>query len=65
MNVMVRTLDLNAWAGRWVALDRDDHVQRDAATLAELMEIIDADGVEGLEIMRAPVPGEPVVFGLG
>jgi hypothetical protein len=62
---MVRTLDLTAWAGRWVALDNADCVQRDAATLAELMEIIEADGVEGLEIMRAPVPGEPAVFGLG
>lgn len=65
LNVMVRTLHLADWAGRWVALDQDDQVQRDAATLAELMEIIEADGVEGLEIMRAPVPGEPVVFGLG
>lgn len=63
--LMVRTLDLAAWAGRWVALDQHDQVQRDAATLAELMEIMEADGVEGLEIMRAPVPGEPVVFGLG
>ena len=62
---MVRTLDLAEWAGRWVALDQDDRVQRHAATLSELMAVIDADGVEGLDIMRAPVPGEPVVFGLG
>jgi hypothetical protein len=62
---MVRTLDLAKWAGRWVALDEDDQVQRDAETLKELMASIDADGVEGLSIMRAPVPGEPVVFGLG
>ncbi len=62
---MVRTLDLAEWAGCWVALDTDDRVQRHAATLSELMAVIDADGVEGLEIMRAPVPGEPVVFGLG
>lgn len=62
---MVRTLDLAEWAGRWVALDNEDQVQRHAATLSELMAVIDADGMEGLEIMRAPVPGEPVVFGLG
>ena len=62
---MVRTLDLAKWAGRWVALDEDDQVQRDAETLKELMASIDADGAEGLSIMRAPVPGEPVVFGLG
>ena len=62
---MVRTLDLAEWAGRWVALDEDDKVQRDAETLKDLMASIDADGVEGLSIMRAPVPGEPVVYGLG
>ena len=62
---MVRTLDLAKWAGRWVALDDDDQVQRDAETLKDLMAILDAEGVEGLSIMRAPVPGEPVVYGLG
>ena len=61
---MVRTLDLAKWAGRWVALD-DDQVQRDAETLKDLMAILEANGVEGLSIMRAPVPGEPVVYGLG
>jgi len=40
-------------------------VQRDAETLKDLMAILDAEGVEGLSIMRAPVPGEPVVYGLG
>ena len=62
---MVRTLDLAKWAGRWVALYDDDQVQRDAETLKDLMAILDAQGVEGLSIMRAPVPGEPVVYGLG
>jgi len=62
---MVRTLDLAKWAGRWVALDGDDQVARDAETLAGLMAILDADGIEGLSIMRAPAPGEPVVYGLG
>jgi hypothetical protein len=62
---MVRTLDLADWAGRWVALDEHDHVARDAETLEDLMVILDAEGVEGVSIMRAPVPGEPVVYGLG
>ena len=62
---MVRTLDLTDWAGRWVALDEHDRVVRDAETLEDLMSIIDTDGLEGVSIMRAPVPGEPVVYGLG
>lgn len=62
---MVRTLDLTGWAGRWVALDDHDIVVRDAETLEDLMAILDAEGVEGVSIMRAPVPGEPVVYGLG
>lgn len=62
---MVRTLDLVAWAGRWVALDEHDRVMRDAETLKELITVLEADGIEGVSIMRAPVPGEPVVYGLG
>ncbi len=63
--VMTRTLDLAQWAGRWVALDESGRVQRHAETMAELLACLDADGIEDVEIMRAPVPGEPVVFGLG
>lgn len=62
---MVRTLDLTMWAGRWVAVDVDGNVCRDAASLAELLAILESDGIEGTEIMRAPAPGEPVVYGLG
>lgn len=62
---MVRTLDLSRWAGRWVALDDDDVVQCDAETLGDLHALLDAEGIEDVEIVRAPVPGEPVVFGLG
>ena len=62
---MVRTLDLTSWAGHWVALDDHDNVACDAETLTDLMAILDAEGVEGVSIMRAPVPGEPVVYGLG
>ena len=62
---MVRTLDLAKWAGRWVALNENDVVLRDADTLKALLAIVDADGIEGVSIMRAPAPGEPVVYGLG
>lgn len=62
---MVRTLDLAGWAGRWIALDQNDVVLRDAATLKALLAIVDADGLKRVSIMRAPVPGEPVVYGLG
>lgn len=62
---MVRTLELSDWAGRWVALGADDQVQRDAETLRELMAIVERDGLADVEIMRAPIPGEPVLFGLG
>ncbi len=62
---MVRTLDLANWAGRWIALDESDRVARDAETLENLMAILDTEGVEGVSIMRAPVPGEPVRYGLG
>jgi hypothetical protein len=65
VSAMTRTLDLTKWAGRWVALDESGTVQRHAETMAELLACLDADGVEDVEIMRAPVPGEPVVFGLG
>ncbi len=62
---MVRTLDLSDWAGRWVALDACDKVCRDAETLSELMAIVRSDGLVDVEAMRAPVPGEPVLYGFG
>jgi ABC-type transporter Mla MlaB component len=62
---MVRTLHLEAWAGRWVALDAHDVVRCDAATLAELLKIIERDGLRDVEVMRAPAPDEPLVYGLG
>ncbi len=65
MTAMVRTLDLTEWAGHWVALDQNDVVVRDAATIDELLALLKADGIEGASVVRAPVPGEPVVFGLG
>jgi hypothetical protein len=65
VDVMTRTFDLAKWAGRWVAVDESGTVQRQAETMAELLACLDADRVEGVEIMRAPVPGEPVYFGVG
>ena len=38
---MVRTLDLAEWAGRWVALDEDDRVKRDAETLKDLLAVLE------------------------
>jgi len=61
---MVRTLDPTAGAGRRVTGARRGGVCRDAASLAELLAILEPDGVEGAEIMRAPATGEPVVYGL-
>jgi hypothetical protein len=51
--------------GRWIALDESDRVARDAETRQELMAILDTEGVEGVSIMCATVPGEPVRYGLG
>lgn len=34
-------------------------------TLKALLAIVGADGIERVWIMRAPAPGEPVVYGLG
>jgi len=62
---MIRTLELRRWAGRWVALRADDHVRRDAETLRELMALVEREGLADVEIMRAPIPGEPVLFGPG
>ncbi len=61
---MNRTLDLSRWARLWVAVDKDGNVQASAATLDALIADVDERDLD-VEIMRAPVPGEPVVFGLG
>lgn len=62
---MARTLDLAPWAGRWVAVDSDSHVRSDAASLAELLAAIAEANLNDVEVMRAPAPDEPVVYGLG
>ena len=63
--IMIRTLDLAGWAGRWVAVDSQNHVRCDAASLAELLDVLATADLGDVEVMRAPTPGEPVVFGLG
>lgn len=62
---MVRTLDLHRWAGQWVAVDPDGLVHASADELSNVIAQAEQLDVDDLEIMRAPVPGEPVVFGLG
>ena len=61
--LMVRTLDLSRWAGRWVALGEGDEVRCDAETLGEFLTTLDADGVEGVLVMRAPALDEPLTNG--
>ncbi len=61
---MIRTLNLDAWAGMWVAVDQDGAVRASAAELDALIAEVDRLDLDA-EIMRAPVPGEPLVFGLG
>lgn len=62
---MARTLDLAPWAGRWVAVDAADRVRSDASSLAELLRAIEGADLGEVEVMRAPAPDEPVVYGLG
>lgn len=62
---MARTLDLAPWAGRWVAVDADSCVRSDAASLAELLTAIAEANLGEVEVMRAPAPDDPVVYGLG
>ena len=62
---MVRTLDLSPWAGRWVAVDATNHVRCDAPSLAQLLDLLALAEVGDVEVMRAPAPDEPVVYGLG
>lgn len=62
---MARTLDLAPWAGRWVAVDADGHVRSDAASLTDLLAAIAAADLSDVEVMRAPAPDDPVVYGLG
>ncbi|MCE9623755.1 MAG: hypothetical protein K8R99_15555 [Actinomycetia bacterium] len=62
---MVRTLDLSQWAGRWVAIDASNEVRCDAPSLAQLLDVLALREVGDVEVMRAPAPDEPVVYGLG
>ncbi len=64
-DVVVRTLDLTPWAGRWVAVDSEGGVRCDAGSLAELLSAVADRDVHDVQVMRAPAPGEPVVYGLG
>lgn len=63
--VMVRTLDLRSWAGRWVAVDSANHVRCDAPSLSELLDVLASADLGEVEVMRAPALDEPVVYGIG
>lgn len=62
---MARTLDLAPWAGRWVAVDTVGRVRSNAASLSELLAVLADTDLGELEVMRAPAPDDPVVYGLG
>lgn len=62
---MVRTLNLREWAGLWVAIDSDGRVRLSSEDVEQVISEIERLELDGLEIVRAPIPGEPVVFGLG
>ena len=57
---MIRTLHLEAWAGSWVALDREDRIVASAPTQKDLMATLDAEGIQDVEILRAPHPNEAI-----
>lgn len=62
---MIRTLHLEGWAGRWVALDRDDHVVASGSTVEDLLARLDRQGIQDLEIMRAPDLSDAIPYGVG
>jgi hypothetical protein len=63
--VVIRSLRLEAWAGRWVAVDGDGRVVADAESVSDLLRDLRDNGIEGVEIMRAPDPQQPATYGLG
>ena len=60
---MIRTLNLGEWSRLWVGVGKDGTVLASASELDALIAQVDERDLE-VEIM-GPVPGEPVVFGLG
>ncbi len=48
-----------------MAVDSAGTVRCDAASLSELLPAIAFQHIEGVEVMRAPDPHEPLVYGLG
>ncbi len=65
VGLMIRTLHLEGWAGRWVALDHDEHVVASGPTVECLMAKLDRQGIQDVEIMRAPDPSDAIPYGVG
>ena len=65
IGVVIRSLRLEAWAGQWVAVDGDGRVVADAESVRDLLRDLRDNGIEGVEIMRAPDPQQPATYGLG
>ena len=63
-STVVRTLNLTQWAGRSAAIDTTNHVRCDAPSLAALLDVLAVTDAGDVEVMGAPAPDEPVVYGL-
>lgn len=62
---VTRVLNLDRWAGRWVAVDAAGEVVADAETMEALYADLERDGIVDVEIMKALQPHQPVAYGLG
>jgi hypothetical protein len=58
-------LNLDQWAGRWVAVTAAGAVVADAETMEALYAALEHDGVVDVEIVKALEPRQPVAYGLG
>ena len=63
--VVIRSLRLEDWAGRWVAVNGVGRVVADAESVSDLLRDLRENEIEGVEIMRAPNPQQPAAYGLG
>jgi hypothetical protein len=62
---VARLLNLDRWAGRWVAVAANGEVVADAESMAVLYSDLERAGIVDVEIMRALRPHQPVAYGLG
>ena len=63
--IVTRLLNLDQWAGRWVAVTAAGAVVAHAETMEALYAALEHDGVVDVEIMKALEPRQSVAYGLG